>query len=568
MKITRADRQHPDLRTSLLHPKSVNDHHQDFNRRSTTFILLAGFGLIFLFMTSGGSAQAPEWIQASINLNELPVHHQPGSVTEQTNKLEAPLPATPPLVEEANSNWFMDGLRSLLSPNTSSSPAVINDGWVPILSDDFEGTFPGVWTVFDNNGSNYGTYHWNKRNCHAYEGSYSAWAVGGGADGDGLSCGSAYPDYAWSWMIYGPFSLEDATAAEVNFKYWLNSESGYDKFWIVASIDGTGFSGLYTSGNSNVWSEYTFDLTDVGSLGDLSGESQVWIGFIFQSDGSVNYAEGAYVDNVLLRKYVQDIPTDTPTSTPTGSVTPTSTPTRTATPTSTPTLTPTPPIGPLPMVNYIPVVINRYPIKPTEPVLNAISNDDGDGSYTVSWSPVFGAFTYLLQEDDNSSFSSPTTAYEGSATSKSITGKPVGTYYYRVRAINDYATSGWSNVRSVVVSVAQPPCPQTGHWTGLTNQSRAISFDVEDSPRCQVAAGSLKITVYAYPCGVTTTTFMQSYPILNYSFVTGPIDDQTHWVKGTFSSSTTVEGTFNFYIFNPYEPWNPCDYFGSWSASP
>ena len=560
MKILRAGQRKqtsPESSTSIT--ILASDHYLHSNGRSAIFIVLAGFVLILLFMTSGGAAQAPEWTPASINLNEGTIHHQLGLDSEQTSKLEAPLPATPTVVDKAKSNWLLDSLSSLFNPFSSASPAAINDEWVTIFSDDFEGTFPGEWTVFDNNGSVSGEYYWNKRNCRAHEGSYSAWAVGGGADGSGLTCGNNYPIEVDSWMVYGPFSLTNANASELHFSYWLNTEEYYDTIFVGAALDGQDFYGEVFSGISN-WSDHVFNLTDVYMLGDLSGESQVWVAFNFFSDETVVSNEGAYLDNVLLRKYVQDIPTDTPTpmSTPTGSVTPT----------STPTLTPTPPTGQLPMVNYIPVVINRYPITPSEPVLNAISNDDGDGSYTVSWSSVAGANTYLLQEDDNSSFSSPTTAYEGSSTSKAISGKPVGTYYYRVRAFNDYDTSGWSNVRSVVVSVAQPACPQTGHWTGQTNQGRAISFDVVDSPQCQVASGSLKITVYTYPCGVTTTTLTQSFPIYNNSFVTGPIDNQTTWVKGTFSSSTTVEGTFNFYLFNPYEPWRPCTYFGDWSASP
>jgi hypothetical protein len=43
-------------------------------------------------------------------------------------------------------------------------------------------------------------------------------------------------------------------------------------------------------------------LTSVYQLGDLTGESNVWIAFVFESNGSVNYSEGAFVDNVVLRK--------------------------------------------------------------------------------------------------------------------------------------------------------------------------------------------------------------------------------------------------------------------------
>lgn len=175
-------------------------------------------------------------------------------------------------------------------------------GWVTIVSEDFEGTFPGsTWSVQDYQ-SGYGEYYWAKRNCRAYAGSYSGWAVGGGANGSGLSCGSNYPDYAYSWMTYGPFSLADATAAELTFQAWQYSESGYDYLCRLASTDGSDFYGSCSSGNSSGWTSLTLDLANVYTLGDLRGQSSVWVALLFESDDSYNYAEGAHVDNVVLRK--------------------------------------------------------------------------------------------------------------------------------------------------------------------------------------------------------------------------------------------------------------------------
>jgi uncharacterized repeat protein (TIGR01451 family) len=100
---------------------------------------------------------------------------------------------------------------------------------------------------------------------------------------------------------------------------------------------------------------------------------------------------------------------------------------------------------------YLPVVMRRWPPIPHVPTLDAISNPDGDGSYTVSWSTADLADTYILQEDDNAAFSSPTTAYSGGGTSTPISGKSAGTYYYRVGAQNAYGDSGWSNSQLVRV---------------------------------------------------------------------------------------------------------------------
>ncbi|MGB9640698.1 MAG: S8 family serine peptidase, partial [Anaerolineales bacterium] len=139
--------------------------------------------------------------------------------------------------------------------------------WTIIKSENFEGTFPNTWSVFDNDGSTNGTYYWGKRNCMAYEGSYSAWAVGAGTNGAGLSCGANYPNLAKAWLKYGPFSLSDASQAELRFMLWLNSELNYDGICRMASIDGNTFYGTCSSGNSTGWVEQTLDLSNVYNLG-------------------------------------------------------------------------------------------------------------------------------------------------------------------------------------------------------------------------------------------------------------------------------------------------------------
>jgi hypothetical protein len=222
-----------------------------------------------------GSNARPEWVELS--------SAQPGaySILAYAVKTDGPVDATVTVEADA--------------PQPS--------GWITILEEGFEGAFPGPWEVFDNK-PGYGDYAWGKRNCQAYAGGYSGWAVGGGGDGAALTCGSDYPDNVQSWMIYGPFSLADATAAELTFKLWQYSESGSDWLFWGASTDGDDFSGRRSWGDSKGWLDKTFDLADVPGLGDLTGEPQVWIALIFASDESVNFTEGAFVDDVALRKYI------------------------------------------------------------------------------------------------------------------------------------------------------------------------------------------------------------------------------------------------------------------------
>ena len=103
-------------------------------------------------------------------------------------------------------------------------------------------------------------------------------------------------------MVYGPFSLSNTTAADLRFKLWLNSQLDYDGVCRFASIDGNDFWGTCTSGNSTGWVDKTLDLANVYTLGNLLGQSNVWVAIYFTSSASTTYAEGGYVDNIVLRK--------------------------------------------------------------------------------------------------------------------------------------------------------------------------------------------------------------------------------------------------------------------------
>jgi hypothetical protein len=172
---------------------------------------------------------------------------------------------------------------------------------------------------------------------------------------------------------------------------------------------------------------------------------------------------------------------------------------------------------------------------------------------------------YTLEEDENVDFSSPTTVYTGSSTSDDISGKDIGTYYYRVSASNVFGSSDWSNIESVVVTVPLPDCPQAGSWSGTTSQGRSISFTVENSPQCQITAQSLVITIRDSCYYVTTTYFNNSILITNNHFDTGGVTVQ---VDGDFTSPTTASGTFSLNMANPFPPPYNCTASGTWTATP
>jgi len=102
-----------------------------------------------------------------------------------------------------------------------------------------------------------------------------------------------------------------------------------------------------------------------------------------------------------------------------------------------------------------PFVAKRWPPVPYAPILNPIDNPDEDGYYTVSWLPADLADTYVLEEDDNADFSSPTVVYDGADTWWSVPSPgriPGTTYYYRVRGRNEWGYGDYSNVELVTVS--------------------------------------------------------------------------------------------------------------------
>lgn len=214
--------------------------------------------------------------------------------TETPTPTETPSETSTPIITPTHTRTVTRTLTPTVTPTRPS-------GWQTLVNETFEGDFPGVWQVQDLM-SGAGEYYWAKRACRFYAGASSGWAVGGGADGRSLVCGANYPSNAFSWMVFGPFSLEGASAADLTFKAWIYTETYFDYIYRFASIDGENFSGSGTSGNSQGWIDRTLDLSNVYSLGNLLGQPRVWIALVFESDDSLTRAAGVYVDNIVLRR--------------------------------------------------------------------------------------------------------------------------------------------------------------------------------------------------------------------------------------------------------------------------
>jgi hypothetical protein len=192
---------------------------------------------------------------------------------------------------------FIDSIT--LRKNTDPRSYVTNENF-----DVFN--FPNqFWENLDSDGLTNGDYRWDDEFCFAHSDGWSVWPAGDGANALDPCVGTLYPNGALSWFIHGPFSLTGANEAWVDFYFRNRSELVFDRFWWLASVDNSDFWGYFVSGDyalgsaGNGYNLIRFDLKNVPGLGDLRGQSQVWLAFFFISDGSIT-DQGPFVDDVSV----------------------------------------------------------------------------------------------------------------------------------------------------------------------------------------------------------------------------------------------------------------------------
>ncbi|MGC9334852.1 MAG: hypothetical protein ACP5JJ_11930, partial [Anaerolineae bacterium] len=209
---------------------------------------------------------------------------------------------------------------------------------------------------------------------------------------------------------------------------------------------------------------------------------------------------------------------------------------------------------------YLPLVLRRWPPVPYQPVLYSISNPDGDGNYTVSWSAAQLATSYQLHEDDNAAFFSPALVYSGSGTSTAISGRAPGTYYYRVRGCNSYGCGVWSSTQSVVVP-SSPSGPTPGFWE---SPGGVVEFYVTSD---HAYVDNFAIIVNVSGCGTYKITHLPLEPIVSNHFSFSG----SFYGNGTFTTSTSCSGTSglsNFYISGcGYVSGGPWSYTATWQGA-
>jgi len=175
-------------------------------------------------------------------------------------------------------------------------PSIADDDSETLLDTSFENVFPRLpWRV--SRPPDAAEVDWGRTTLRASEGRYSIYCAGMGpaAPPDG---GPA-PANTASWTIVGPYDLSETTAGTLTFNLWLRTEQYQDVLMWLVSTDGQNFSGSAKSTSTNGWQTVTTDLRNWGAAGNVIGESEVWLAWVYQSDHN-NLYEGAYLDEVKL----------------------------------------------------------------------------------------------------------------------------------------------------------------------------------------------------------------------------------------------------------------------------
>ena len=215
-----------------------------------------------------------------------------------------------------------------------------------LLSEGFEGSFPaGVWTVSDSNPA-FGADQWSTTNYRSSTGARSAWAAGAGNRTEDVTAFTDdFESGGWDWSSYdsqsswgddywglsdvqahsGSYSFWNAqygfndnecycdnteygeydsgmetylvrsvdltgwATATLDFWYWMDTEPGYDYFYVAYFEAGEWNQVAKRDGNSGGWQQDSVDIPPTATE----------VGFYFYSD-DYTLATGVYVDDVTL----------------------------------------------------------------------------------------------------------------------------------------------------------------------------------------------------------------------------------------------------------------------------
>lgn len=114
--------------------------------------------------------------------------------------------------------FVVSGSTASLPPGTAEAAPSAQIG-LPMI-EGFEGIWPATgWRLIDRHPNDGGEYFWGTQSCRPLGGKLALAAIGGGAQGRLLPCGTKYPNNVDSWAIYGPFDLSQVHDARILFHF-------------------------------------------------------------------------------------------------------------------------------------------------------------------------------------------------------------------------------------------------------------------------------------------------------------------------------------------------------------
>ena len=214
--------------------------------------------------------------------------------TDTASEVPARLAKTGALPAEMGARGSL--LPGVPAPVAPASGAGGRASGTTVFYDGSEGS-TSPWTVS-------GDPTWAITTYRAAAGTHSSYCAG-----SAIAAPGPYANNMVAGRVAGPFDLSAVTSATFQYKMYFKTERDADWVWARVSIDGVNFKGWGESGDSQGWADRSRDLTAVPVLGNVCGQSQVWIAFYFESNPTVTY-EGAYVDEVTV--LASSPPTPTP----------------------------------------------------------------------------------------------------------------------------------------------------------------------------------------------------------------------------------------------------------------
>ncbi|MBN2055463.1 hypothetical protein JW905_11105 [bacterium] len=169
--------------------------------------------------------------------------------------------------------------------------------WINIMSEDFNGAWPGEWFVSPMGGAD---CYWGDVSCFFYNDTWSAHCADDGSMSSSQDC-FGYVNNMETWMIYGPFSLADMVDGYMDFYYFTELEDTYDSFIYGMSVDGNSFYGNEVTIDTPDWTYGMLNFGSIPAYGSMLGAPEVWMGFVFRSDANVIEGQGVYVDYIDIQ---------------------------------------------------------------------------------------------------------------------------------------------------------------------------------------------------------------------------------------------------------------------------